>query len=169
MIRWAWLISAGAAASIAACGGGGGDGSTSALTAADPTDKYVGTWTNCLVVTANGITVSALTSFTATKIDATHGSVTTTVTGFANGSCAPPAVTAAIAVPELSGTVTIDSPGSGPSGSDKITVTPSTLPSFKELALVTGSQLQFSDPFSAKDTQGYPTALDSSFILTRQP
>ena len=167
MIRLAWLSSAASAAVlVAACGGGGGG---SSLTTSEPTDKYVGTWTNCLVTVVNGITVSALTSFTATKTDATHGSFTTTVTVFAITSCTGLKLADPVPVPELSGNVAIDSPGSGPSGSDKITITPSTLPSFKELALVTGNQLQFGDAGSAKDAQGYPTALDTSFILTKQP
>jgi len=170
MIRLAWLSSAASAAVlVAACGGGGGGGGSS-LTASDPTDKYVGTWTNCLVVPVpSGPTVSALTSFTATKIDATHGSFTTTVTVFATTNCTVLMLSDPVLVPELSGKGTIDSVGTGPSGSDKITFTPSTLPSFKDIALVTGGQLQFGDAGSAKDAQGYPTALDSSFILTKQP
>ena len=168
MSRLAWLSSAASAAVlVAACGGGGGG---SSLPPSEPVDKYVGTWTNCLVVTIPGSpTVSALTSFTATKVDATHGSFTTTVTIFATSNCAVLKLSDPVPVPELSGNVAIDSVGTGPSGSDKITITPPTLPSFKEIALVTGSQLQFGDPDSAKDAQGYPTALDSKLILTRQP
>lgn len=170
MIRLAWLsCAASAAVLVAACGGGGGGG-PSALTSFEPVDKYVGTWTNCLVVTFPGSpTVSALTSFTATKIDATHGTFTTTVTVFATTDCTVLMLSDPVPVPELSGSGSIDSVGTGPSGSDKITITPSTLPSFKDLALVTGGQLQFGDAGSAKDAQGYPTALDSSFILTKQP
>lgn len=167
MRRLAWLSSAASVAVlVAACGGGGGG---SSLTPSEPTDKYVGTWTNCLVTVVNGITVSALTSFTATKTDATHGSFTTTVTVFATSNCAVLKLSDPVPVPELSGNVAIDSVGTGPSGSDKITITPSSLPSFKNLALVTGSQLQFGDPDSAKDAQGYPTALDTKLILTKQP
>lgn len=170
MSRLAWLSAAASAAVlVAACGGGGGGGGSS-LTASDPADKYIGTWTNCLVVTVPGSpTISALTSFTATKTDATHGSFTTTVTVFATSNCAVLKLADPVPVPELSGSAAIDSVGTGPSGSDKITITPSTLPSFKDLALVTGGQLQFGDAGSAKDAQGYPTALDSSFILTKQP
>ena len=169
MIRLAWLSSAASAAVlVAACGGGGG-GDPTALTTFEPVDTYVGTWTNCLVTVVSGVTVSALTSFTATKVDATHGAFTTTVTVFATNNCTVLMLSDPVPVPELSGKGSIDSVGTGPSGSDKITFTPATLPSFKDLALVTGGQLQFGDAGSAKDAQGYPTALDSSFILTKQP
>ena len=168
MIRLAWLSSvASAAFLVAACGGG--DGGTAALISSEPIDKYVGNWTNCQATVVSGVNVSALTNFTAAKIDATHGSFTTTVSIFATTDCVVVKLSGPTAVPQLSGNVAIDSPGSGPSGSDKITITPSTLPSFKDLALVTGSQLQFGDAGSAKDAQGYPTALDSSFILIKQP
>ncbi len=168
MIRLAWLSSvASAAVLVAACGGG--DGGTAALISSEPIDKYVGNWTNCRATVVGGVNVSALTNFTAAKIDATHGSFTTTVSIFATTSCDVVKLSGPTPVPLLSGNVAIDSVGTGPSGSDKITITPSTLPSFKDLALVTGSQLQFGDAGSAKDAQGYPTALDSSFILTKQP
>jgi hypothetical protein len=168
MIRLAWLSSvASAAVLVAACGGG--DGGTAALISSEPIDKYVGNWTNCRATVVSGVNVSALTNFTATKIDATHGSFTTTVTVFAITSCTGLKLSGPTPVPQLSGGVAIDSQGSGPSGSDRITITPSSLPSFKDLALVTGSQLQFGDVGSAKDALGYPTALDSSFILTREP
>jgi len=169
MIRLAWLFSAASAAVlVAACGGG--DGGSAALISSEPIDKYVGNWSNCQATVVSGVNVSALTSFTAAKIDATHGSFTTTVTIFATTDCAVVKLSGPTPVPQLSGSVAIDSPGSGPSGSDRITITPSTLPSFKDLALVTGgSQLQFGDAGSPKDALGYPTALDSSFILTRQP
>ncbi|ABE45808.1 hypothetical protein [Polaromonas sp. JS666] len=167
MIRLAWLFSAASVAVlVAACGGG--DGGTAALISSEPIDKYVGNWTNCQATVVSGVNVSALTSFTATKTDATRGSFTTTVTVFAITSCTGLKLADPVPVPQLSGNVAIDSVGTGPSGSDKITITPSTLPSFKDLALVTGGQLQFGDAGSAKDAQGYPTALDSSFILTKQ-
>lgn len=168
MIRLAWLFSAASAAVlVAACGGG--DGGTATLTTSEPFDKYVGNWTNCQLTVVSGVSASVLTSFTATKINATHGSFTTTVSIFATTSCDVVKLSGPTPIPQLSGSVAIDSPGSGPSGSDRITITPSTLPSFKELALVTGNQLQFGDAGSAKDALGYPTALDSSFILTREP
>lgn len=169
MIRLAWLSSVASAAVLVAACGGGGDGGTAALISSEPMDKYVGNWTNCRATVVGGVNVSALTNFTATKIDATHGSFTTTVSIFATNSCDVVKLSGPTPVPQLSGSVAIDSPGSGPSGSDRITITPSTLPSFKDLALVTGSQLQFGDVGSAKDALGYPTALDSSFILTREP
>ncbi len=169
MMRLTRLCSAaGAAVLIAACGGGGGGGTT-ATTVTDPTDKYIGIWTNCQASVVNNINVSVLIVFTATKIDATHGSFTTTASGFANASCTPPAVVAPASLPKLSGTVVIDFPASGPSGADKITITPLTIPSSKDIAFVNGNLLQFGAELSAKDAQGYPTALDPSVTLIQQP
>lgn len=170
MMRLTRLFSAaGAAVLIAACGGGGGG--TTATTVTDPTDKYIGIWTNCQPSVVNNINGSVLIVFTATKIDATHGSFTITASGFANASCTPPAVVAPASLPKLSGTVVIDFPASGPSGADKITITHLTIPSSKDIdiALVNGNQLQFGDELSAKDAQGYPTALDPSVTLIKQP
>ena len=128
----------------------------------------MGTWTTCITLVVSGITVSALTTFTATKMDATHGSFATTATPFANASCTPPAAGAPIPVPELTGTVAIDNSASGPFGADRITITPSAVPSFKDIALINGTQLQFGDELSPKDAQGYPTALDTAFTLIKQ-
>ena len=171
MMRLTRLCSAaGAAVLIAACGGGGGGGTT-ATTVTDPTDQYIGIWTNCQASVVNNINVSVLIVFTATKIDATHGSFTITASGFANASCTPPAVVAPASLPKFSGTVVIDFPASGPSGADKITITHLTIPSSKDIdiAFVNGNQLQFGAELSAKDAQGYPTALDTSFTLIKQP
>ena len=168
MTRLARLVSiAGAAVLIGACGGGGGGGMT-ALTPADPSDKFIGSWATCIAFVVNGIDLSALTVFTAAKIDATHGSFATTATPFANAGCAPPAAGAPVPVPELTGTVAIDSAASGPFGADRITITPSAAPSFKDIALVNGNQLQFGDELSPPDAQGYPSTLDTLAIFIRQ-
>jgi len=167
LTRTAGLVSAaGAALLIAACGGGGGGGT--AVTTVDPVDKYIGPWAVCIVDPA--VNASARLEFTAGKIGPTQASTSAQAIGFANTSCAPPAAII-IPIPEFTGIGTIDSPGSGPSSADKVTFTPSNtaIPSFKDITLVfNGNQLQFGDPASPLDAEGYPTALDPTITFTRQ-
>ncbi len=177
LTRMASLVSAaGAALLIAACGGGGG---TATTTAADPVDKYLGTWgtTACFVDAATGVSFNN-TVFTATKIDATRASFTTTASGFANPSCtAPPAATLSLTETAVhDGTATVDGKTVDRFTNTNVTftvtdatgTTTTPFPDDKDIAFVNGNQLQFGDGTSPPDAQGYPTALDTTFVLTRR-
>lgn len=163
MTRLARLVSAaGAALLIAACGGGGGDGG--GATAADPIDKYIGSWAACIVVgTLSGQAILAY-----AKKDTHSASFDLTATLHGNTNCTSPLPGST--VPLDSGTLVIDGTATVESKTVDI-VTFNSAPSgvsAKDIAFIDGKELRGGDELSPPDAQGYPTALDTGIALTRQ-
>ena len=157
---------------LVACGGGGGDAAPAP--AAVSADKYVGVWGNCQPVTAatNGV-LSARSDFVFTKTGATTLSYSVDGTGFKAANCTGPVFNNIKAL--ATGTATIN--GTKVVGSDTVDRIdfvgvskdiPELNGPFKEIALIAGNILKLSAP-SAADAQGYPTALDNTFLFTKQP
>ena len=162
-----------ATAVLTACGGGGGSDAVPAP-ATVTADKYVGTWGNCAPVTgaANGV-LSARTDFVFAKTGPTTLTYSLDGTYFKAVNCTGPVFDTIKAI--ATGTATIN--GTKVAGSDTVDRVdfvgvskdiPELNGAFKEIALITGNILKFSASSTA-DAQGYPTALDNTTLLTKQP
>lgn len=187
MSRLTRLISAACSAVlIAACGGGGG-GST---TAADPIDKYLGSWVTACVTDFQTF-FGERSRFTASKIDAIRANFKFDEPHFERADCTGREILGLRDNEILKGTVVIDGPTTVPTpGVDEITfenrtltvifvdpnfgliafVTETLLPPKKDIAFVNGNQLQFGNslPTDPVDPQGYPTTLNTSETFIKQ-
>lgn len=109
-----------AASTLVACGGG--SSGTATVPTYPTTAKYLGTWNSICDtddIEANGAAGSYVVTsleFTSNTATAVSGNLKTKVYGFTDSSCTTLLATMAQAL-----TVTIDSVGTGPNGSDKVT------------------------------------------------
>jgi hypothetical protein len=165
-------------ATLAACGGGGGDAPTPTPTpvlilASSGTDKYVGTWGNCQPVApgASGI-LSARTNFVFTKTNINVMDLSVDGVGYKTTDCSGAAADAITGI----GTAVVTINGAKLLGTQTVdrldfVAKSATISSFngnlKDLGFITGNTLLFSAS-SSGDANGYPTALDTTTIFTKQ-
>lgn len=166
------LLASVALATLAACGGGGGsDGDSNANGAsAAGIDKYVGSWqSNCIsetVSTEQGpVTASARLFVTNTKVSDTVLSVVTGSKGYLGSTCSGTAYYSDDALSTETATLT----GTGTVGGqsvDKFSYA-GTDGNYLNIAQLSGGKLYLGSDEDL-DASGYPTALDTSFYLTKR-
>ena len=152
---------------LVACGGGGSSTPAQTPVVADVTDKYVGTWTVC-VPNAPAASVGATKEvINWKKTSATVATYDFTQTSYANTTCAgtPTSTNTSTGTDTFVGTKLI-----GSTSVDKISVIDSTAPTttLKGISTVVGNLLKTGDGNSPLDAEGYPTALDTVYIYTKQ-
>jgi hypothetical protein len=158
---------------LAACGGGGDAAPAPAQLPAGAADKFVGSWGSCAPVTGavNGV-LSARTLFVYTKTGATTLNLSVDGQGFKSAGCAGTAFNTITAIgtanvtlngTKLIGTQTVDRLDYV-AKSTSITAFNGNL---KDVALVSGTTLTFGGT-SVPDANGYPTALDTLGVQTKQ-
>jgi hypothetical protein len=155
------------AATLVACGGGGD--SAPAANA----DKYVGSWAICVPTTSttNGV-LSGRATYVFAKTTETALSVSLDYTFYGTTNCAGSASTTSTGV--ATGTVNLN--GTKTVGTDTVDRLNFALTSkvdaelngpFKDIGLISGNTLKFGAS-SAADAEGYPTAIDSTGVFTKQ-
>jgi hypothetical protein len=159
-----------ASVALTACGGGGGAGSevaavnTTASTATTSMDAYVGTWTACIQDSATSSTrmTSVFAKTTATTLSYNRKEDYYSGIGCVN----PPSFS-------LNFPYTMSFAGTKTIGSDTVDKTNLTFitagTTSKDIVLIKGATIRFSltYPYSI-DADGYPTALDTINVLTKQ-
>jgi hypothetical protein len=162
---------------LAACGGGSGEpaSTTAPAVQADAADKYVGGWGACYWGPGVNGRASWNHVMTFTKTSATSASLVIKRDTFgSNGTCSGTPTQ-----PTLSATGSINITGQKQIGSDTVdkldySITTSTImiipanSSFKDIGAVVSTTLKGGDSASSLDSSGYPTALDSIDVLTKQ-
>jgi len=151
---------------LSACGGGGSDSSDKSSSALPSSNGqaavYVGTWlSGCVPSGDQGVRLESL----VTKEAADQMKVSSRNLVYADTRCVGPLVNAiprGYEVFKLMGTKTVDG-----KPVDKVIITGSGGDT-KLLAYTNGQTLWLGDDDSVADSDGYPTALDTSVTLTRQ-
>ena len=154
---------------LAACGGGDDTSSSTPVVTTDVADKYVGTWVGCGAEGAD----SGRVVLTASKTSATSISYTVTTTLHTGSTTC-----GGVGTPNYNERGTIVYRGTKVIGSDTVdlgegTVTFDNDPSDseprveKDISLVSGNTIYFGDD-TALDVNGYPTAIDRTFFVTKQ-
>jgi hypothetical protein len=149
---------------LSACGGGsgGGDAPAARPSSNGSADVYVGNWlSNCIASAPGGGRIrSVITKTAAQKLN-----VASQVLVYGNTACGGDvlkAVDNGFEVFTLNGSKTVDG-----KTVDKVIISGSS-GDVKLLAYTDGSTILLGDDDSASDLEGYPTALDTSYVLTRQ-
>jgi hypothetical protein len=163
------------AATLIACGGGGGGDAPAPApsTASSGTDKYAGTWGNCTPITgaANGI-LSGRSDFVFTKTSETVMGGSLNYVYFKTTDCSGAVTTTLTSV----GTAIVTINGTKLVGAQTVDrldfiAKSATVSEFngslKDIGLVSGNTIIFGAS-SAPDANGYPTALDTSTVFTKQ-
>lgn len=155
------LAMGGSLAALTACGGGGGDDNNSARPSSNGTaDAYVGTWRSpCLAEEGSG---SGYLQAQATRVSANQLRVQWSVRVYTSANCSGSVLQTIDQGTDnatIVGTKTVDG-----RLVDKIDLTDGS----KSLAYTDGSVLMLADDDATSDAQGYPNALDTTLVLTRQ-
>jgi hypothetical protein len=160
------FVSVATMACLAACGGGGGD-----ATPASAADKYVGTWTNCVVTPASAANAASSTRDLVTfNKNSTGGlDITDVYTYYTNDKCA------GTGMPEPTVTGNIIFTGTKTIGSDTVdkvtlTVTAPRAQTKKDILLVKNGILNNgnTDLAALLDTEGYPDTMNAAPALVKQ-
>ena len=162
---------------LVACGGGGGDstpvvptsGSTPAqpVAAVDVVDKYVGTWAVCVPGTAPAPGSSIKEVQTFTKASAASTAYSATQTQYIGTTCAG---TPTYTIADTGTSTFIGTKSVGTTTVDTVTNASSARPTVEDkgISAIVSGQLRVGDNVSAKDSDGYPTALDTKYIYIKQ-
>ena len=132
---------------------------TTTVTATSFADKYVGTWSQGCGGFGPGGIGSDKGSFTVTKTSDTTLSFSFTDTTYASNNCSgtPTKTESGTGAVTFRGTTTI-----GTDTVDKVDIVQGNGPINKELLAIKNGQLFSSRDNAPKDSEGYPTALDST-------
>lgn len=146
---------------LTGCGGGGGDAGDAPPAAID---KYIGTWSNCF----RDASSSAKEIDTFVKASATTANYTVVTDNYNSPDCTGVARTSETerGTMSLQGTKRI-----GTETVDQIIAADQTSGAVKQILVIRGNQLVFGesvDNGGTLDSNGYPTALDTHYILLKQ-
>ena len=162
---------------LAACGGGGDSTPATAVSGTTPTppvattdvaDKYIGTWTVCVAGTAPSPGSSSRETLIFTKASATSIAYAFTQTNHTGTVCTSTPTsrfedtgTSTFVGTKTVGSMVVDT------AKDVSSAQP-TVEAKGIYAIAVTGQLRVGDDNSAKDANGYPTALDTQYIYAKQ-